>query len=656
MRPISLTPCLGKVFSKILIHRLRAKFPPYGAGQHACRPGTQVIEAIACAMSSMKIYKQHTGTQLLVCKLDISQAFDTLSHQAIWRYLSDTEASAEAFALWTMCQNTKVRLQIGSHMWTQDLQRGVLQGTSFSADLFSRVLDYFCTGLLERWRAVQHPAFLKFHLPHALLFADDILLFAATEKEMQMKLHSLQLTLESIGLRLNLTKCSVLDNEDGTTPGVWGRKSCTPLQGVSHLLYLGVPLSHKATPLGQLGVSLAKLSSAFFGLRRLFDHPDTPVQEKLLLFQTYITSKWTWCSPTIFPSRKSLRSLESFKHTLLLSLLKLQSDPLQGFVVNTIARRRAVKVLCEVHKSARWGELWLSRLWSFWGHVLRQKPGMPLGAVLRSSSSWRVLTGRTAASDLVFFIPRRLQLFWQQVRGESPFPDVESLAQDRVAWSRLLPVWLQKWGYGASEIDRLPPNYLYDRQLLLVGKNLAVLRPARVFPDTPYSRELEHIQRGTPKTTQWSLWGRLLEEGCCFTIIPPKCVSQQPVHMQVRCPNPDATSRRLCFWESVQALWKWFPELQDNRAACFFPTQAFAAHIFAHQVPLHHLSQTQSLDRYEVEVDLLSFCYLHPKQTPTWLENHLPSTYGPFPGTYMLLIRRSDFTEAKYFENLPVTL
>ena len=98
-------------------------------------------------MSSMKIYKQHTGEQLLVCKLDISQAFDTLSHQAIWRYLYDTEASAEAFALWTMCQNTKVCLQIGSHMWTQDLQRGVLQGTSFSADLFSRVLDYFAQAL-----------------------------------------------------------------------------------------------------------------------------------------------------------------------------------------------------------------------------------------------------------------------------------------------------------------------------------------------------------------------------------------------------------------------------------------------------------------------------------------------------------------------------
>ena len=46
LRPISLTPCLGKIFSKILIKRLRSVFPAYGAGQHANRPGTQALEAV----------------------------------------------------------------------------------------------------------------------------------------------------------------------------------------------------------------------------------------------------------------------------------------------------------------------------------------------------------------------------------------------------------------------------------------------------------------------------------------------------------------------------------------------------------------------------------------------------------------------------------
>ena len=95
-----------------------------------------------------------------------------------------------------------------------------------------------------------------------------------------------------LGLRLNLAKCSVLNSEEGTTPAVWAQGSATPLQGTDHLTYLGFPLCYRSSTLGQLGVSLAKTSSAFSGPRRLFDHPDTPVQEKLQLFQAYITSKW----------------------------------------------------------------------------------------------------------------------------------------------------------------------------------------------------------------------------------------------------------------------------------------------------------------------------------------------------------------------------
>ena len=320
---------------------------------------------------------------------------------------------------------------------------------------------------------------------------------------MQKKLQALQVTLRSIGLHLHLAKCFVLDGEDGVTPGIWGRGAATPIQGASSIVYLGVPLTYKSNPLGQLGVSLAKVSAAFFGLRRLFDHPDTPVSEKLCLFQSYITSKWAWCAPSVFPSRKALRSLEAFKHTLLLSLLKIQVDPLQPFLVNTITRRSSVKVLCEVLNSQRWGQVWLSRLWTFWGHAFRSRQSLPLRRILDQCSSFRVLSHRMSASCLQDFLPRKLQLAWNILRGNSPFPDFESLAQDRESWSQALPNWLRKWGYGGSEIAKLPNNYLHDRQLLIVGSSLAILRPARVFPEEPYSRELQHVQVLLPNRSCW---------------------------------------------------------------------------------------------------------------------------------------------------------
>ena len=296
LRPISHTPCLAKIFTRILVLRLQDNFPEYGAGQHACRKGTQVLEAVACAQSALRIFKRSERRNLHVLKLDIRQAFDTLSHQAIWRFLMSTSSSTESWFLWNMCRDNSVGLQLGSQAWNQKLERGVLQGTSFSADLFSRTLDYFLTGVVQEWKQNEHPAFRNFCLPHLLLYADDLLLFGASASELQAKLRCIQRVLSSIGLHINLSKCAVLQNDDGTAPGVWPLKSCLPLQSVEELLYLGVPLAHNQNPMGQLGLSLSKVSASFFSLRKLFDHSSTPVKEKLQLFRSYIAAKWTWCS------------------------------------------------------------------------------------------------------------------------------------------------------------------------------------------------------------------------------------------------------------------------------------------------------------------------------------------------------------------------
>ena len=86
LRPTSLTPCLGKLFSRILVTRLAKHFRPYKADQHACRKGTQSLGAVTCAQAYMKLSKGATGRGIHMMKLDISQAFDTLSHHVIVRF------------------------------------------------------------------------------------------------------------------------------------------------------------------------------------------------------------------------------------------------------------------------------------------------------------------------------------------------------------------------------------------------------------------------------------------------------------------------------------------------------------------------------------------------------------------------------------------
>ena len=95
----------------------------------------------------MKLFKGATGKGIHRLRLDISQAFDTLSHRALFRFLLETDSCAEAGVLWDLCCNTSVDLQLGTTAWSQKLGRGILQGTSFSADVFSRILDFFLSGM-----------------------------------------------------------------------------------------------------------------------------------------------------------------------------------------------------------------------------------------------------------------------------------------------------------------------------------------------------------------------------------------------------------------------------------------------------------------------------------------------------------------------------
>ena len=94
-----------------------------------------------------------------------------------------------------------------------------MQGSSYSADLFARVIDFHLRGLQARW-SDQYPKWKDvMALPHFLLYADDIMLFAMDPPELQAKFRDLTDTLSAIGLFVNPAKCSVL-NVGGVTPGI----------------------------------------------------------------------------------------------------------------------------------------------------------------------------------------------------------------------------------------------------------------------------------------------------------------------------------------------------------------------------------------------------------------------------------------------------
>ena len=188
LRPIVLSSTPAKIFSKILLLRLRPLFPPVTANQLACIPGSQTLDGSACLQHIIHLSQEYK-LPLLAIKLDVSSAFDHLSHEAVASYLSLCGARIEAFLLLKIITLSRVAINISGAAWQQKLFRGLLQGSSYSAEIFGRTLDYFLGFLTTRW-SISENTWIQSSDDNGvvskifnLLYADYIILLATSYEQ-----------------------------------------------------------------------------------------------------------------------------------------------------------------------------------------------------------------------------------------------------------------------------------------------------------------------------------------------------------------------------------------------------------------------------------------------------------------------------------------
>ena len=150
LRPIVLSDCCGKLFTKLLLYRLREYFHPNQAGQLCGSPGCQALEG-AAALQQLTYEAEAFAKPLVVVKLDIHAAFDSLQHHAIAKYLCECNPCRESEMLMYLIVHAQVLLGICGREWLQKLQRGILQGSAYSAELFAKILDWWLLRLLPEW-------------------------------------------------------------------------------------------------------------------------------------------------------------------------------------------------------------------------------------------------------------------------------------------------------------------------------------------------------------------------------------------------------------------------------------------------------------------------------------------------------------------------
>ena len=317
---------------------MKPVFPPMMSGQILGENGGQVLDGALAVQHSIRLANERKQP-LFVGKLDISEAFDTVSHSRLAHYLARLGPNREAHLLLMLVIGAKVRISFCGVEWEQKLERGIVQGAPYSAELFARVVHSHLGAVHMQWQR-DEVTWLTTYLCHLflVLYTDDIVVLATTCQQLTRMMADVQRCLELIGLRLSVAKSQVLVGSNVPSARVFmGRQvvKCAP-----SLVYIGILMGFTVACTEVAVHRITKAVAAFHGYYRILCRVGKDVQTRLRLSRTFVTSKWRWMSPGIRRTGPVTRMLNSL-HLTYTSIARPAYDQLMSCTLNWVSRRRA---------------------------------------------------------------------------------------------------------------------------------------------------------------------------------------------------------------------------------------------------------------------------------------------------------------------------
>ena len=568
LRPIVLSSTPAKVFTKVLLFRLRPHFPVPVAHQLACIPGCQTLDGSACLQHLIHLSQEYK-LPLVAIKLDVASAFDHLSHSSIARFLAQCGPHLEAHVLLRIITLSRVLISPSDVSWEQKLERGVVQGSSYSAEIFARTIDVFLGAVVSKWQSSESTWIQSLdpngvhHQLFNLLFADDVVLLATSFAQASRMLTDVIDALAAIGLTLALDKCKYISSPDlSVTPLVVRGIDIRP---VGSFRFLGVLMGFGISSQTILSARLTQAQNSFWGYFKILKRKSGPIKTRLHLLNTFVTSKWRWLSPCVRPVTMVSNMLLIIQTTLLTSLCGFSSDPFIPLTANWTCRRRASRMCAQALGQLTWAGIHAKAFLGYWGHAARlwNFRCSPITIALGvRDGCWLQAFQFTLRRQLGFWpnCYRFLQLAWESLRTPSdPWLWVD-LAQDRTAWLDFSNLWLRFKGLDPTRFyPDLGSVDLAGRCLLQVGDNFRLLPFRHVPVEQPYNTSFEVI----PEPLADSDFGcfQICSDGGCrrgkgslaVSILAPYAPLEDAILVQQKIPD-HCTNNKAELLAAIQAL------------------------------------------------------------------------------------------------------
>ena len=268
-RAIAVSSVLGKVFSTILLERLKSFKKtncPDPPNQLGFTKGAQTYDHILTMQTIANKYKKMHKPVYAVF-VDFKKAFDSVCRQALFYKLAKLGVRGKFYSvLKNMYTNSFAFIKLSGHLSKKiDIRKGTEQGHPLSPDLFKIFINDL-SPLLEHNNCPE----LSNKLISHLLWADDLIMLSLSPENCQLQINALGKFCNEWGIEINEVKTQII---------IFGKNSVelgdlkftllgNVLKIVENYCYLGLIL----TRTGELKTAHITLKNkairAFFGLKR----------------------------------------------------------------------------------------------------------------------------------------------------------------------------------------------------------------------------------------------------------------------------------------------------------------------------------------------------------------------------------------------------
>ena len=298
-RGITLLSCVGKLFTSILNQRL-TEFCDNNLIlkeiQAGFRKGYSTLDNIYVFKNIIELFR-FKKKKLFCCFVDYKKAFDSVWREALWYKLTKAGIQGKIFNV-----IKSLYAQVKSCVFLNGKKsdffisaRGVRQGENLSPLLFSLFVNDIEEEFINsgcKYIELNDAQLDNFIRLLILMYADDTIILADSESNMQTALHSLQLYCEKWKLEINCTKTKIsIFSRGKTNPNRYnflysGRK----IEIVDSYKYLGIEFTSTGSFKSTIESLKQQASRAMFALISKSRRHNLPVDIQLQLFDSTVMS------------------------------------------------------------------------------------------------------------------------------------------------------------------------------------------------------------------------------------------------------------------------------------------------------------------------------------------------------------------------------